>query len=55
MPNTYILTLLSSLNMRKGWKFSYETDITVGPTAGNKLQMRSTFAPKVIILFFNLH
>lgn len=54
MPNTYILTLLSSLNVRRGWKFSHEPDGTAGPTAGNKLQMRSTFTPKVIIVLLIL-
>jgi hypothetical protein len=52
MPNTYILTLLSSLNIRRGWKFSHEPDCTVGSTAGSKPQTRSTFTsqPDVIPL-----
>lgn len=60
MPNTYILSLLTSLNIRRGWKFSHEEDCSTGPTSMRltepnlKGQTRSTFTHKVLIIFFLL-
>lgn len=56
MPNVYILSLLTSLNIRRGWKFSHEEDCNTGSSAmrfeTNKTQTRSAFTQKVRDEFF---